>query len=156
MADAVDVLVLGTGSFAARILFDLAATASSPLMIAIAGRNRERLDWLRTAANARADIFGRPIRCRDYSLDLLNERATEELIDATRPAVTVQAASLQPASVISGDSNAWTQLVAEGGLSATVVFQGRLSMRIARTLEAVHPAGRFINCCFPDVVNGLV
>ena len=35
-----DVLICGTGSFAARIAFDLAATTNSPMHVTIAGRNR--------------------------------------------------------------------------------------------------------------------
>ena len=57
-----DILIFGTGNFAGRIALDLAATASEPVTVAIAGRNRERLDWLRTAGNARAALFGRPAR----------------------------------------------------------------------------------------------
>src|SRR4051794_1530883 len=44
-----DILIFGTGNFAGRIALDLAATASEPVTVALAGRNRERLDWLRTA-----------------------------------------------------------------------------------------------------------
>jgi hypothetical protein len=155
MTEPADVLILGTGSFAARILFDLAAT-TAPLAVAIAGRNRERLDWLRTAANARAHMFDRLTRCVSNAVDLLEMDALAELLEHRRPAVIVQAASLQPGSVISATGNAWSQLVAEGGLSATAVFQARLSMRVARALRSVLPAGRLINCCFPDVVNGVI
>jgi hypothetical protein len=151
-----DILILGTGSFAARILFDLAATATAPLTVAVAGRNPDRLDWLRTAANARAHMFGRTVRCASARVDLLDADATAELLEACRPAVTVQAASLQSGAVISATGNAWAQLAAEGGLSATAVFQALLSMRVARALHSAHPAGRLINCCFPDVVNGLI
>ena len=156
MTDAIDILVLGSGSFAARILFDLAATTTAPLTVAIAGRNRGRLDWLRTAANARADIFGRPIHCVGRAIDLVDADAIAELMQRDRPAVIVQAASLQPGSVISATGDAWGQLVAEGGLSATAVFQARLSIRVAHALQSAHPAGRLINCCFPDVVNSLI
>lgn len=156
MSDPIDILVLGSGSFAERILFDLAATTAAPLTVAIAGRNRDRLDWLRTAANARADIFARPIRCISRTIDLLNRDATAALLQRDKPSVVVQAASLQPASVISAAGDAWSQLVAEGGLSATAVFQARLSMRVARALQSLHPTGRLINCCFPDVVNSLI
>jgi hypothetical protein len=156
MTDAIDILVLGSGSFAARILFDLAAMTTVPLTVAVAGRNRDRLDWMRTAANARADMFSRSIRCLSRTIDLLNQEATAELLERDRPRIIVQAASLQPGSVISGTGDAWSQLVAEGGLSATAVFQARLSMRVARALQRVHPAGRLINCCFPDVVNSLI
>jgi hypothetical protein len=156
MPDPTDILLLGSGSFAARILFDLAATVTAPLAVAIAGRNRDRLDWLRTAANARAHMFGRPIRFVNCATNLLDGDATAELFQACRPAVIVQAASLQPGAVISATGDAWSQLVAEGGLSATAVFQALLSMRVARVLQRAHPGGRLINCCFPDVVNGLI
>src|SRR5437879_6059871 len=101
MPDPTDILLLGSGGFAARILFDLAATVTAPLAVAVAGRNRDRLDWLRTAANARAHMFGRPIRFSNRVIDLLDGAATAELFQAYRPAVIVQAASLQPGAVIS-------------------------------------------------------
>lgn len=156
MAEPVDIVVLETGSFAARVLFDLAATATAPLSLAVAGRNGDRLDWLRTAANARAHMFGRPLRCITSTVDLLDADATGELFERCRPGVIVQAASLQSGSVISATGNAWSQLVAEGGLSATAVFQALLSMRVARALRRAYPASRLINCCFPDVVNGII
>ena len=156
MAEPTDILILGTGSFAARILFDLAATATAPLAVTVAGRNGDRLDWLRTTANARAHMFETPIRCLGRMVDLLDQDGTAELLQTCRPSVVVQAASLQPGAVISATGNAWSQLVAEGGLSASAVFQARLSMRVARALQAAHPNGRLINCCFPDVANGLI
>ena len=156
MTEPADILILGSGSFAARILFDLAATATAPLTVAVAGRNPDRIDWLRTAANARAHMFGRHLRCVGDTVDLLQPEATAELLERHRPAVVVQAASLQPGAVISATGNAWSQLVAEGGLSATAVFQTLLSMRVACAVQRAHPAGRLINCCFPDVVNGLI
>src|SRR5207244_13135634 len=57
-----DILIFGTGNFAGRIALDLATTASEPVKIVIAGRNVERLNWLRTAGNARAALFNRPAR----------------------------------------------------------------------------------------------
>ena len=61
MTDPCDILIFGTGSFAQRIACDLAATATKPTRVAIAGRNALRLAWIRTAARARADMFGRPV-----------------------------------------------------------------------------------------------
>ena len=151
-----DILVSGTGSFAARIIFDIAATAQKPVKVVIAGRNRERLDWLKTAANARASIFGRPARFESHEIDLLEAGAATALIEATRPKVTVQAASIQTSSVIAETGNAWTRLVAEGGLSATAVFQALISKRVAEAITALGHETALINCCFPDVVNGLI
>ncbi|MFI4987511.1 MAG: hypothetical protein ACHQF3_08720, partial [Alphaproteobacteria bacterium] len=156
MAAAADLVVFGTGSFAARILFDLAATAASPVTVAIAGRNAERLGWLRTAANARAAMFGRPASFVTRFADLTLPEASETVLADCRPKLVVQAASAQPASVISRQHDAWSQLVAEGGLSATAVFQMLLSARVARALKLACPTARFINCCFADSVNGLL
>src|SRR5471030_798183 len=97
----VDVMVCGTGSFAARIVFDLAATASRPLTVAIAGRNADRLTWLKVAANARAVLFGRPAVFVTRTIDLLEPDAAATLIAQERPTVLVQAASSQPSAVIS-------------------------------------------------------
>ena len=52
------ILIFGTGAFAARIACDIAAAARDPVAVTLAGRNRERLDWLVTAGNARAETFG--------------------------------------------------------------------------------------------------
>jgi len=156
MGSDVDILVFGTGSFAARIVFDLAASAADPVTIAIAGRNSERLDWLKVAANARAVLFGRPATFVTRHLDLLESDGVAAVIAKDRPKVLVQAASSQPSSVISTAGDAWSELVAAGGLSATAVFQAQLSMHIARITHATHPTCRLINSCFPDVVNSLI
>lgn len=150
-----DVLLLGSGSFAARVAFDLAATARHPVQVLIAGRNVPRLDWLRTAANARAALFGTPARFATRQADLMADGAAAELLAQCRPAVVVQAASVQPGSVIAARTG-WSRLVAEGGLSATAVFQARLTVVVAQAVRDACPSARLLNCCFPDVVNGMV
>jgi hypothetical protein len=152
----IDILVLGTGSFAARIIFDLASSSARPVTIAIAGRNAERLSWLKVAANARAVVFGRPAEFVSRAVDLSSQDAAADLIAADLPKVVVQAASAQASSVIATRGDAWSQLVSDGGLSATTVFQALLSTRVAQAIQAAHPACRFVNCCFPDVVNTLI
>ena len=151
-----DILIFGTGSFAGRIALDLAATASDPVTVVIAGRNTERLDWLRTAGNARAAMFNRPARVMSHQVDLSAPNAAAAAIAAVEPKVIVQAASFQSGNVISNQGNAWTKLVAEGGLSATAVLQAPLSIEVARAVKTVRPQAHFINCCFPDVVNPLI
>ena len=151
-----DILIFGTGNFAGRIAMDLAAAASEPVTVALAGRNVERLKWLRTAGNARAAMFNRPARFISHEVDLAAANAARDAITATEPKVIVQAASFQTGNVISHQGNAWTKLVAEGGLSATAVLQAPLSIEVARAVKAVRPQAHFINCCFADVVNPLI
>ena len=128
------VLVTGTGAFAARIVLDLAATAARPVRVVIAGRNRDRLGWLATAASARAAIFARPASFATYEADLFGEGVADAMLGAIRPAVVVQAASVQTSLVIASTGDAWSRLVAEGGLSATAVFQAVLSLRVAAAI----------------------
>ncbi len=156
MTDRCDILILGTGSFAQRIACDLAANASKPTRVVIAGRNTLRLAWIRTAALARADMFARSVAIETHEVDLAVEGGAAELLARRRPSVIVQAASFQTASVISGSGSSWTRLVADGGLSATAVFQAVLTSRIARAAAQASPGSYLINCCFPDVANGIV
>jgi hypothetical protein len=156
MGPACDILIFGTGSFAQRIACDLAATARQPLALAIAGRNAARLAWIATAARARAHMFQRPLVISSHDVDLAVEGAAGDLLGKLQPAVVVQAASLQAGAVIAHAGTAWAQLVAEGGLSATAVFQALLTSRIARALAAAAPHSQLVNCCFPDVANGIV
>jgi len=151
-----DILITGTGLFAARMALDIAATAREPVSVLIAGRNRMRLAWLRTAGNARAAMFGTPARFASHHIDLLEDGASDALIRTYRPRLLVQAASTQTSSVISESGSRWTDLVADGGLSATAVFQALISARIAAAISRHSPDTRLINCCFPDVVNGML
>jgi len=156
MADKLDVIVFGTGNFAARIVFDLAASAKKPVAIGIAGRNADRLSWLETAGNARAVVFDRPARFTSHAIDLSQTDAAAGLIAEHRPTVIVQAASAQSSSVISTSGDAWSKLVADVGLSVTALFQAQLTARVARALATARHQCHFINCCFPDVANSLL
>lgn len=151
-----DILITGTGMFAGRIALDIAATAKTPVTVVIAGRNRMRLDWLRTAGNARAAMFGTKARFVTRQIDLLESGASEVLLREFAPRLVVQAASIQTSSVISDGGSRWTDVVAEGGLSATAVFQALISTRMAAAITAIAPATRLINCSFPDVVNQML
>ena len=64
MASHAYIIVFGTGSFAGRTICDIAGTAATPVRIVIAGRNVERMNWLKVAADARATVFTRPAQPR--------------------------------------------------------------------------------------------
>ncbi|MBL8697043.1 MAG: hypothetical protein JNK67_01635 [Alphaproteobacteria bacterium] len=148
-------MISGTGAFAARILFDLAATAPTPVHVTIAGRNAGRAAWLRTAAAARAAMFGRDVRVQVAPLDIERDDVAQAL-RSLRPKVVLQAASAQAGRVIAGPANAWAGMVARAGLSLTAVFQARLSIAMARAVAAATPETIFINACYPDVANGII
>jgi hypothetical protein len=97
MVASIDIVVFGTGSFAGRIVCDIAATAARPVTVAIAGRNRDRLRWLKVAGNARAAIFERPASFIEHPVDLDIPEAAEAAIAGLRPSVAVPpAGSVRP------------------------------------------------------------
>jgi len=152
----VDISFFGTGEFAGRALFDLAASVRHPLTLQVVGRDEARLAWLRTAANARAVLFGCPLRVTTRVCSEFDEASVTRVLEESRPRVVFQAASLQTASVIRSSDNAWSQLVQQGGLSATAPFQVVLSLRIARVVQRILPGATFLNACFPDVANPML
>lgn len=156
MSESCDILVSGTGSFGGRIALDIASTAKEPVHVVVAGRNLDRLNWLVTAGNARASMFGTPARFSRYEVDLLDAEGPARMIADTQPRIVAQAASIQTSQVIASNDSEWAKLVAEGGLSVTAPAQTELSLRVA---EAITESGRsiaFFNCGFPDLVNGLI
>ena len=150
------ILVFGTGQFAGRIVFDIAAAARRPVRVVVAGRNRERLHWLRTAGNARALIFGSGAGFETRDLDMTRPDDIAACIAETQPAVVVQAASPQASAVIVGSGNAWTRLIAEAGLSAMAVTQAMFSIRAAQAVVASGHDCHLINCAYPDVANSMI
>jgi len=156
MTELPHIVIFGTGEFAGRILHDIAATARKPVKVTVAGIDTERAAWLKLAANSRAAIFGTPVKVDSLIVDLMNRDATEAAVTKLRPNVAIQAASLQTTAVIGHRSDGWSQLVAEGGLSVTAVFQSLLSIRVGEALKKIAPNCLHVNCCFPDVVNTLI
>jgi hypothetical protein len=156
MSGQTDIIIFGTGNFAARILFDLAATAPSGLSVAIVGRNAPRLAWLRTAAAARAAMFGTGVRVADHRLDLVTSQTAAGLLAALQPGVVLNTASAQGGRIVTATSDRWTRLVQEGGLGVTAILQARISLEVSRAVAAALPGAHFINCCYPDVVNAMI
>lgn len=156
MSDVGTILLFGTGAFAARIACDIAATARHPVRLVLAGRDRDRLDWLVTACRSRAATFGTGVETTATGADLSSSEAVAPVIAAERPRVVVQAASVQTSAIIAQGGDGWGRLVAEGGLSATAVFQALLSARVGQAMRMAAPNASLVNCCFPDVVNGML
>src|SRR5689334_21087945 len=127
-----EIVICGTGSFAARILFDLAATTPVPLSVAIAGRNAERLMWMRTGAAARADMFGTEVHVTDHHLGALTVEGVAALLGELQPRVIVNTASVQGGRGATLESDGWTRLVQRAGLGVSAVLQARISLDVSK------------------------
>ena len=95
MAARADIAIFGTGNFAARILFDLAATAVMPLRVVIVGRNADRLSWLRTGASARGVMFGKEVEFDARQTDAFETEPVAAILAALSPRVVLNTASVQ-------------------------------------------------------------
>ena len=156
MTSQVDIAVFGAGQFAERIVTDLGATAPGPIRVLIAARNKERLDWLVTAANARAFMFGRPAVFEPVALDASDKPSITRMLAERRPRLVVQTASSQPSAVIGHEDTRWSRLIARAGLSATAATQSLLTLSVGEAIRDAGIESALINCCFPDVVNALL
>lgn len=156
MTTTCDILIIGTGYFAEIMVSDLAATASHPLTVVIAGRNESRLAWLETASNARAAIFGKPVQFIADKLDLASEETIAEWLSRWSPHVVVQSASLQSPWAVDRPDSQWSRLVGEAGYGITIAFQSILPVRTASALRKIGSNVSFVNTCYPDGVNQLL
>src|SRR5690348_13342096 len=92
---ACDLLILGTGYFAEVMLNDIAATAREPVHVVVGGRNVPRMQWLVTAANARAAMFGTHAVFEMSQFDMSTMDSITAGLSRFSPKVVVQSASLQ-------------------------------------------------------------
>ena len=157
MPDTSDILIAGTGHYAEIIIFDLAITAEKPLRVAIGGRNRERMDWLALAGNARAAVFARPVTFTAAPIEWETPATIARTIAELDPAVVLHAATMQlPWLVDNRAVSEWAHLVESAGYGITGAFQALLSARTAEAMVVAGNTGAFVNSCYPDVVNQIV
>lgn len=151
-----DILLCGTGYFTEIILGDIAATAQTPLRVVVAGRNVERLKWLVEACRSRATIYGTQVSFDYIELDSGSVETIKQPLQALRPKVVVQSASMQsPWKVDNGESE-WSNLVATAGFGITIAFHALLAFRTATAIKELGLGCHFVNTCYPDGVNQLL
>jgi len=151
-----DILIIGSGYFAEIMANDLAATAPSPVAVAIAGRNAERVKWLETAGNARSAIYGSRTRFTGLCVELGASEDVAGLLDRLAPSVVVHAASLQSPWSVDSAGSEWSRLVNEAGFGITIAFHATLPLRTAQAIAASGTGAAMVNTCYPDGVNPLL
>lgn len=151
-----DILFSGTGYFTEVMLADIAATARTPLRIVVGGRNAARLKWLVDACRSRAAIYGTQVSFDQIEINSESVEALKSSLDAAKPKVVVQSASMQsPWKVDIGESE-WSNLVAKAGFGITIAFHALLAFRTATAIKQLGLKCHFVNTCYPDGVNQLL
>jgi hypothetical protein len=101
-------------------------------------------------------MFGTKIRVTERVIDAVAIDAVAPLLTALQPRVVVNTASAQGGRVAVAQPDGWARLVQEGGLGVSAILQARLSIEVSRAVSVAQPRAYFINCCYPDVVNGMI
>jgi len=151
-----DILIIGTGYFAEILLMDMALRSDRPLKIVIGGRNVERMHWLANAGKARAAVYGREVDYHYAALDFSSADSLAQAFARLRPALAVQAASIQSPWKVDTTGTPWSDLVARAGFGVTIAFHAQLAQRAAAAFQQASPETKFINTCYPDGVNQLL
>lgn len=82
--------------------------------------------------------------------------ALKPSLEAAKPKVVVQSASMQsPWKVDRGESE-WSNLVAKAGFGITIAFHALLAFRTATAIKQLGSKSHFVNTCYPDGVNQLL
>jgi len=159
MSDKCNVLITGTGNFAERIAMDIALSATKPIRVTIAAREaeeRQQMEWLRNAGNARAAMAQRPVYFETAAMNWQSPETVAETLRAWDPDVVVHAATIQPSSIVIDRMTAWGYLALVGTISVTVPIQAKLADRMGKALKLCNSKAIFMNCCYPDVTNPLL
>ena len=152
------ILVTGSGNFAERFIFDLALRTVQPTSVVIAGRSveRARLEWLRTAGNARAALSETPFFAETEIIDWNDLNGLSQVLRKHDPELVVHAASIQSPDVYFSRETAWNRLMGACTLTLSVPYQARLGERLGKALRMAQSRARLINCCYPDGTNPIL
>jgi hypothetical protein len=133
----------------------VAHTSPTPdvqLEVTIASRNPAKARWVATVAAAHAEALGRRVRTKVATHDWNSIKATTALIEDNAPDLIFHAASLQSAWSLS-ENNRWSRFVLQCGYGVTTPLQLLLARHVQDAIAASRPQPRWINACYPDLVN---
>lgn len=150
-------LVFGAGSLAGEIVRSLVphglANAGLPMKITIASRNLARARWIAAVAGAQAAALGCSVEIVARPHDWGSVKATAALVDAAAADLVLNTASYQSAAMLDCD-NRWSRFVRACGYGVTAPLQLALARHLQEALAASRRRPRWINACYPDLVNG--
>lgn len=148
-----DILLFGTGSLAQSILYAL-SLSDEALEVAVAGRTPARCEWLALSANVRARASGKKVNFHSFYTDY-EEANLPGLIQEINPGIIVQTASFV-SPWLAGTATKWAYVVDACGFGVTTLLQVYISFKICKALKALQSNIPFVNCCYPDVTNGIL
>jgi hypothetical protein len=146
-----DIILVGTGSLARGIAYELSQVAAHSLRIAVIGRSTAKVSRMVHIANARAASFGTSAAFSPFAINEFKALAFSRAVRCLKPKVILLAASLQSPWEKSLGQNVWTRLIADGGFGITLPLQLALAAELSR--GAADSEAAIVNACYPDCVN---
>lgn len=150
MSDA-DIVIIGSGSLAAKVTYALSQLSKARLQIAVVGRSKRKVARMALLANARASAFGGRTNFVPVELTQFKAQAFERIFRLLKPKVIFQAASIQSPWEAAQGKTAWTKLIASAGFGVTLPLQLALAVEVSR--GATDSRAAIINASYPDCVN---
>src|SRR3984893_7163465 len=144
-------ILVGTGSLARGIAYELSQVAAHSLRIAVIGRSTAKVSRMVHIANARAASFGTSAAFSPFAISEFKALAFSRAVRCLKPKVILLAASLQSPWEKSLGQNVWTRLIADGGFGITLPLQLALAAELSR--GAADSEAAIVNACYPDCVN---
>lgn len=146
-----EIVIIGSGSLAAKVANSLSQFSAGPLRVAVVGRSKEKVGRIALLGNARGRAVGGRVEFVPYEMARFNAKTFRRMFGALKPKVVFHAASVQSPWEGAQEQNAWTRLIATAGFGVTLPLQLALAVEVCRAAEE-HKAA-IINASYPDCVN---
>jgi len=146
-----DLVIVGSGSLAEKVVQSFSQLELGRLRVAIIGRSKAKVAQTALVANARAAILGVSTTVSPLETAQFDPRALTNAFRLLKPKVIFHAASLQSPWESGQGESAWTRLIAAAGFGITLPLQLALIAEVSRAAADTNAA--VVNASYPDCVN---
>lgn len=146
-----DIVIIGSGSLATRVINSFAQLREEPLRVAVMGRSQSKIAKMVLIANARSALLGGRVRFVPCEVARFRASAFARAFASLKPRVVFHVASLQSPWEAAQGQTAWTKLIASAGFGITLPLQIPLIAEVSRGAEDIDAA--IVNASYPDAVN---
>lgn len=150
-ANRADLVIVGSGSLAEKVVQSFSQLELGRLRVAVIGRSKAKVAQLALIANARAAILGVSTTFAPLEISQFEARPFAKVFRFLKPKVIFHAASLQSPWESAQGETAWTRLLAAAGFGITLPLQLALIAEVSQA--AADGDASIVNASYPDCVN---
>ena len=146
-----DIVIIGSGSLAAKITNALSQLSVGRLRVAVIARSLAKASYIAAIANARASMLGGPTTFLPFEVARFKAAAFSRAFASLKPKVILHGASIQSPWEADRKQSAWTKLIASAGFGVALPLQLDLVAEVSRAAGDTQAA--IVNASYPDCVN---